>query len=79
MEWELTEDEILNATQVEMFLPNGDLDPDCGFLKGRQQVAHKAQKKLVEWINEQGLAPLDKHGYADEQWDELEKALGIEE
>ena len=46
----LTDEEILKASQVEMFLPNGDLDPDCGYLRGRQQVAdaeHKATLKAV--------------------------------
>ena len=56
----LSDEAILEASQVDMFLPNGELDPDCGYLRGRQQVAqaqcddtHKKDlKQFIEWGNE---------------------------
>lgn len=53
-EWELTDEEILKASQVEMILPDGTLNPDQGYLTGRVQVAHEAQKKLIEYIMKMG-------------------------
>ncbi len=49
----LTDEEIIEATQIYMFIPNGELDLDCGFLRGRQQVANAQLKKAVEWGNEE--------------------------
>jgi len=46
----LTDKEMLEATQVNMFLPNGELDPDQGYLTGRKQVAKAQLNKVVEWL-----------------------------
>ena len=46
----LTEEEIIEASQVTMFLPNGELDPDCGYLRGRQQVAQAQVDKIKKWL-----------------------------
>ena len=42
--YELTDEEVMEATQVDMIL-------DDGSLTGRIQVAHAAQKKLLEYLN----------------------------
>ena len=73
MEWELTDAEIIEASQVDMFLPNGELDPDCGYLKGRQQVAKAAQRKLVEWIDKKGF-PWELHW---NDWQALKKGVEL--
>ena len=69
----LTDEEILKASQVEMFLPNGDLDPDCGYLRGRQQVAdaeHKATLKAVGEMLEEVIPPneIEKVISPDMEW-----------
>ena len=50
-EFMLTDEEIIETTRVDMFLPNGELDPDCGYLRGRQQVAKAQARKLLEAIS----------------------------
>jgi len=47
----LTDEEIEEASRVDMFLPNGELDLDCGYLRGREQVC-KAQLKKIKVILE---------------------------
>ena len=37
-EWMLTDEEILEATQVAAYKDNGELDYDTGYLTGRKQV-----------------------------------------
>lgn len=51
----LLDEEILEASQVSMLLPNGKLDPDSGYLTGRRQVA-KAQRDLTASIKEAEFA-----------------------
>ena len=46
----LTDEEIQEATQVTMILPNGEINPDQGYLTGRQQVAKAQLKKVVDKI-----------------------------
>ena len=48
----LTDEEILKVSQVEMLLPNGDLAPDCGYLRGRQQVANAEHKATLKAAGE---------------------------
>ena len=84
----LTPEEILQATQVATFLDNGELDPDCGYLRGRQQVAKVQLKKLVEWL-EADCAEHPVPAYptgtefiprreCDKCWQELRKIAGLE-
>ena len=47
---ELTDEEIIESSRVDMFLPNGELDPDCGYSRGRQQVAKKQLAKVADII-----------------------------
>ena len=46
----LSDEEIVEASRVNMFLPNGELDPDCGYIRGRQQVAQAQLKRVVELL-----------------------------
>ena len=46
-EWEMTEEEILEATQLGHV--EGVESEDFGYLSGRVQVAKAAQKKLLLW------------------------------
>ncbi len=50
----LSDKEILKASQVDMFLPDGRLDLDCGYLRGRQQVAKAEQKHTLKQVYDRG-------------------------
>ena len=51
----LSPEEILEASEVSMFLPNGELDPDQGYLTGRQQVAKAQLKAVMEILGESSI------------------------
>ena len=44
---ELSNEEILKATQVAMLLPDGKIDSTKGYLAGRQQVAQAQLQKIL--------------------------------
>lgn len=71
-EWELSEKEMDEAERRGDKQAIGKGNPLSDIYK---QVAHEAQKKLVEWINKQGLAPLGVYNL--KPWRELCKELGI--
>lgn len=50
--WLLSEEEILKASQVNMFNENGEMNLDQGYLTGRIQVAKAQAHKIYEWGNE---------------------------
>jgi hypothetical protein len=49
-EWMLTDEEILEASQVKAYNDKGELDYDTGYLTGREQVAKAQAKKLLEYL-----------------------------
>ena len=46
----MSDRELDEASRVEMFLPNGELNHNQGYLTGAKQVADAAQAKLIEHI-----------------------------
>ena len=79
MEFELTDKQIIEATRVDMFLPNGGLDPDCGYLRGRQQVAHEAQKELVKYIDKWGVVTAyGGKGLIEHDWQSILRHFELE-
>ena len=48
----LGDKEIEVASQVNMFLPDGSLDPDCGYLRGRKQVAQAQLEHNIDQLKE---------------------------
>uniref|UniRef100_A0A6M3Y225 Uncharacterized protein n=1 Tax=viral metagenome TaxID=1070528 RepID=A0A6M3Y225_9ZZZZ len=50
----LTDEEILEASQVNTFLPNGEPDLDCGYLTGRIQVCDAQLEKAYPIFFEAG-------------------------
>jgi len=80
----LTDEEIEESSQVDMFLPNGEVDPDCGYLRGRQQVARAQLKRVAEWGNEPCPHPstfdgqrLTKKKNCPDCWQVLLKEAGL--
>ena len=55
----LSDEEILSASLVDMFLPNGDLDPDCGYLQGRIQVAQAQRDDTYRKTLEQVIVMIE--------------------
>lgn len=51
--WELTDEEILEASRVDMFNEDGIVNETQGYLTGRKQVATAAIQKYQEWLVKQ--------------------------
>jgi hypothetical protein len=77
--YELTDEEVMEATQVDMILDDGSLNVDQGYLTGRIQVAHAAQKKLLGDIESHVIYHNKAPFIPSKYWQSLLKAFGIKD
>lgn len=79
----LSDEEILAASEVEMFLDDGTPNYDQGYLTGRIQVAQAQLKGVVEWGDEDcpHKKPLQVTIYKKSEccycWQSLKKEVGV--